>query len=56
MEKVDEIIKVERDRYVRSHDIAKGLNIDHQTVLNHFNGSDYKKFRHLGVPRIGVKT
>ncbi|GBL92828.1 hypothetical protein AVEN_4536-1 [Araneus ventricosus] len=35
-EKVNAILpKAKHDRHVRCHDIVKGINIHHQTVLNH---------------------
>lgn len=42
--KTDEMIaKVENDRHVSGHDIAKELNIHHQPVLNHSEKTGCKK-------------
>ncbi|KAL9919300.1 histone-lysine N-methyltransferase SETMAR-like [Glossina fuscipes] len=50
-EKVNEILaKVEQDRHVSSHDIARDLNINHQTVLNHLEKAGYKKKLDVWVP------
>jgi len=35
--------KVEQDRHISSHDISKELNIDHKTILNYLEKSEYKK-------------
>lgn len=49
--KADKIIaKVKQDRHVSSHDIAKELNIHHQTVLNHLKKAGYKKKLGVWVP------
>jgi len=43
-EKSDEIIvKVERDKYMSTVEIARKLGIDHKTVLNHLHKARYKK-------------
>lgn len=46
--KIDEFsTKIKKDRLVNSGDIAKELNIQHQTVSKHLKKSSYKK--KLGV-------
>jgi len=35
--------KVERDKRVSSVEIARELDIDHKTVLNHLHKAGYKK-------------
>ncbi|XP_035744177.1 histone-lysine N-methyltransferase SETMAR-like [Vespa mandarinia] len=50
-EKVDEIMKkIEQDRHISSHHVAKELNIDHKTVLNHLKKAGYKKKLDVWVP------
>ncbi|XP_049307894.1 histone-lysine N-methyltransferase SETMAR-like isoform X2 [Bactrocera dorsalis] len=58
VEKVDEIMeKIELDRHISSHDIAKELNIHHQTVLNHLKKAGYKKMLDVWVPHeLSVKN
>lgn len=42
--KVDEIIeRIDQDRHKSSRDIAKELNLQYQTVLNHLKKGGYKK-------------
>ena len=42
-EKSDEMVKVECDKHVSTVEIARKLNIDHKTVLNHLHKAGYKK-------------
>ena len=43
-EKSDEIMeKVERDKHVSTVEIARELDIDHKTILNHLHKAGYKK-------------
>ncbi|KOX71251.1 hypothetical protein WN51_03485 [Melipona quadrifasciata] len=35
--------KIEHDRHISSYDIGKVLNIDHKTVLNHLEKTEYKE-------------
>ena len=52
-EKSDEImVKIERDKYVSTVEIAKELGIDHKTVLNHLHKAGYKKKLDVWVPRV----
>ena len=42
VEKVNEIVeKIDEDHHISCHDIAKELNIHHQTVLKHLKKADY---------------
>ena len=51
VEKTDEIMeKIHQDRYISYHDIAKELNIHHQTVLNHLKKAGYKNKLEVWVP------
>ena len=51
VEKTDEIMeKIHQDRHISYHDIAKELNIHHQTVLNHLKKAGYKKKLDVWVP------
>ena len=58
VEKVDEIMeKIDQDRHISCHDIAKALNIHHQTVLNHLKKAGYKKKLDVWVPHeLSVKN
>ena len=48
---VDKIMEhIENDRRVSSHSIAKKLNINHQTVLNHLQKAGFKKKLDVWVP------
>ncbi len=50
-EKVDEILEmIEQDRHISTYDIAKELNIDQKTVLNHLHKAGYKKKLDVWVP------
>ncbi|XP_037929961.1 histone-lysine N-methyltransferase SETMAR-like [Teleopsis dalmanni] len=50
-DKVDEIMeKVQIDRHISSHDIARELKINHNTVLNHLHKAGYKKKIDVWVP------
>jgi len=50
-EKSDEIIvKVERDKYVSTVEIARELGIDHKTVLNHLHKAGSKKKLDVWIP------
>lgn len=50
-QKVDEIVaKVEQDRHISSHEVAKELNITHQTVINHLKKAGFKKQLDVWVP------
>lgn len=50
-EKLQEIMaKVQQDRHVSSHTIAKELHLCHQTVLNHFKKAGYQKKLDVWVP------
>jgi len=50
-DKVDEIMeKVNQDRHISSHYIAKELDIHHQTVLNHLDNAGYQKKLDVWVP------
>jgi len=50
-EKSDEImVKVERDKYVSTVEIARELGIDHKTILNHLHKAGYKKKLNVWVP------
>ena len=49
--KSDEImIKVERHKHVSTVEIARELDIDHKTVLNHLHKAGYKKKLDVWVP------
>ncbi|KAL9922417.1 histone-lysine N-methyltransferase SETMAR-like [Glossina fuscipes fuscipes] len=49
--KVDEILqKIEEDRHINSHDVARELNIDHKTVLNHLHKAGYTKKLDVWLP------
>ena len=51
VEKTDEIMeKIHQDHHISYHDIAKELNIHHQTVLNHLKKAGYKKKLDVWVP------
>ncbi|GFW19794.1 histone-lysine N-methyltransferase SETMAR [Trichonephila clavipes] len=48
IDKITEIIEV--DRLVSNRSIAKGLKIDHKTVLSHLRKVEFKKKLHVWVP------
>jgi len=37
------MVKVERDKHVNTVEIARELDIDYKTVLNHLHKAGYKK-------------
>ena len=56
-EKSDEMVKIERDKHVSTVEIARELNIDHKTVLNHLLKAGYKKKLDVWVPHeLSVKN
>ena len=58
IEKSDEIMeKVERDKHMSTMEIARELDIDHKTVLNHLHKAGYKKNLDVWVPHeLSVKN
>ena len=57
-EKFDENMeKVERDKHVSTVEIARELDIDHKTILNHLHKAGYKKNLDVWVPHeLSVKN
>ncbi|GFX53716.1 histone-lysine N-methyltransferase SETMAR [Trichonephila clavipes] len=47
---VDEVEKIEVDRFVSSRSIAQELKIDHKTVLSHLSKVGFKKKLDVWVP------
>lgn len=56
-EKADTFIeKVEQDRHISSHELAKVLNIDHKTVLNHLYKDGFEKKLDVWVTEVTEKN